>query len=658
MVFSEIMMLAERGLNDGPTNGMIYSLDAAKHIRIIATTFASLSILADIATLYWFIRMKRKWRHTLIVTLIAADLLKDVNYLSFTAFAFIEKHVVSQSHYCQASGFFQQYLVEVTDFVIVTIVTHMSVQIINPSPAGESEGGLERWKGWIFTAILGLPFIMACVAFSNSNGGYQLIGAFCGLPVRPFWYRLTLSWIPRYIIAVAIIVLTIVIRIRVKGYQKKLAQLQPDVPTQGQLEEGIIEEEADELSSDDGDINQEKPMSQQTTSIDEKRQTYMSTTEIPPVPAIPTEHQQFNSDDLRKFKRMSYKRRQLPPINTADSTRGGSIAPSVAPSSAVFVSPTRADFPDTNRNSTFLAEQSEAPPMLRRKSVADLNPRRSQSVIDVPLPNRRASVIESTPRGGSVSRNSFNQPLSAADRMSSIHSTGRRSSIWDEIDASLDKKMAHRISIFTINASEAGDVEGAPVTYESDNVAISARNSMVGHPNPLGQNRVNPAVRRQSVVSSGRGSMIYSTARRAMSIISFRGNEEQEVVEGPEAILQRRHRFIQRQLRYLMFYPVLYLLLWACPFLLHVLQYNDKFAVRPPFAIAVLNIVSMTIFGFVNSVVFCMREKPWTMIEGSDGTLVGSLRTCPFYLFFRRCWWSIRGRRYEEEEGDDLDFEG
>lgn len=50
----------------------------------------------------------------LIVTLIAADLLKDVNYLSFTAFAFIEKHVVSQSHYCQASGFFQQYLVEVT----------------------------------------------------------------------------------------------------------------------------------------------------------------------------------------------------------------------------------------------------------------------------------------------------------------------------------------------------------------------------------------------------------------------------------------------------------------------------------------------------------------------------------------------------------------
>ncbi|KAF2225254.1 G protein-coupled glucose receptor regulating Gpa2-domain-containing protein [Elsinoe ampelina] len=626
-------------------------------------------------TLYWFARMKRKWRHTLIVTLIIADFLKDINYLSFTAIAFIEKHVVSGSRWCQASGFFHQYLVEVTDFVILSIVVHMSVQILNPNATNGAEGGLEKWKVWIFTAILGLPFIMACVAFSNPYGGYQLVGAFCSLPVRPFWYRLTLSWIPRYIIAITIVVLTVIIRYKVKKYQQKLEDLQKSMPTQGQLEDGIIDEIIEE-SDDDNETSSQEKQHDSVSMVDEKRPTGAQTEEVPPVPTIPAEHQQFTADDLPRPKRMSYRRRQLPPLNTAvlDATvpRGGSIAPSLAPSSAVFSSPTRTEFgPNPDYRSSMLAESfvlEDPTPPRRRKSITDINPRRSQSVIDYPQLHRRASLAE-VPRSGSMSRNASTANI-YSDRMSTIHSTGRRSSIWDEIDASLDKKMTNRISIFTITASEAGDLgptddAAAPVTYESDNIALSARNSMIsappaassssalGHPNPLGQNRNSRHIRRGSLASAGRGSMIYSAARRAMSVISLRGLGEEEAPDSPGAILRRRHRYIQRQLRYLMFYPVLYLMLWACPFLLHVLQYDDRFAVHPPFAVAVLNIVSMTLFGFVNSVVFCMREKPWTAIEGSDGTLVGSLRTCPVYLFMRGLWWRVRGR--EEEE---MDFVG
>ncbi|KAF4549341.1 G protein-coupled glucose receptor-like protein 1 [Elsinoe fawcettii] len=667
-MYTEIMTLFERGLSSGPTNGMIYSLKNAEHIRIIATTLASLSILADFLTLYWFARMKRKWRHTLIITLIVADFLKDINYLSFTAVAFIEKSILSTSHWCQASGFFQQYLVETTDLVILTIVVHMSVQILNPNATNGSEGGLEKWKGWIFTAILGLPFIMACVAFSNPNGGYQLVGAFCTLPVRPFWYRLTLSWIPRYIIAITIVVLTIIIRHKVKKYQEKLEELQQSVPNHGHLEDGIIEEILEE-SDDDHEISQEKPNDSQQ-EINEKRNTMTQINEIPPVPTIPAEHQQFDSDNLPRYKRMSYRRRNLPPITTSglDNTvpRGGSVAASAAPSSAVFSSPTRGDFgPNPDYRNSVLAESfvlEEPTPPRRRKSITDINPRRSQSMADYPSLNRRASMAE-IPRGNSVSRAGSTNNLNP-DRLSSVNSLGRRSSIWDEIDASLDKKMTNRISIFTINASEEGE-NGAPVTYESDNLAISARNSMIGappapiaarnsmigHPNPLGQNRNSRAISRNSL-NSGRGSMIYSAARRAMSVISVR-NAEEEPADSPAAILRRRHRYIQRQLRYLMFYPVLYLMLWACPFLLHVLQYDDRFAVHPPFAIAVLNIVSMTLFGFVNSVVFCMREKPWTAIEDSDGTLVGSFTSCPVFLFVRGLWWRVRGR--EEEE---MDFVG
>jgi hypothetical protein len=46
---------------------------------------------------------------------------------------------------------------------------------------------------------------MAGLAFVNPGPAYESLGAFCQLPIRPFWYRLALSWIPRYIIAIMIV---------------------------------------------------------------------------------------------------------------------------------------------------------------------------------------------------------------------------------------------------------------------------------------------------------------------------------------------------------------------------------------------------------------------------------------------------------------------
>lgn len=44
-----------------------------------------------------------------------------------------------------------------------------------------------------------LPPLAASLAFVN-GGRYTNQGTFCLLPVRPFWYRLGLSWIPRYVL--------------------------------------------------------------------------------------------------------------------------------------------------------------------------------------------------------------------------------------------------------------------------------------------------------------------------------------------------------------------------------------------------------------------------------------------------------------------------
>jgi G protein-coupled receptor GPR1 len=52
---------------------------------------------------------------------------------------------------------------------------------------------------------------MAGMAFVNPHWGYMSQGAFCTLPIRPFWYRLALAWIPRYLIAIIILGLAVAI---------------------------------------------------------------------------------------------------------------------------------------------------------------------------------------------------------------------------------------------------------------------------------------------------------------------------------------------------------------------------------------------------------------------------------------------------------------
>ena len=46
---------------------------------------------------------------------------------------------------------------------------------------------------------------MAALAFTSKQNAYMLQGPVCSLPIRPFWHRLAISWIPRYLIMIAIV---------------------------------------------------------------------------------------------------------------------------------------------------------------------------------------------------------------------------------------------------------------------------------------------------------------------------------------------------------------------------------------------------------------------------------------------------------------------
>jgi hypothetical protein len=67
---------------------------------------------------------------------------------------------------------------------------------------------------------------MAGLAFINPHWGYMSQGAFCLLPMRPYWYRLALAWIPRYIIAIIILGLAVAIYTHV-GFESHLLSSVP-----------------------------------------------------------------------------------------------------------------------------------------------------------------------------------------------------------------------------------------------------------------------------------------------------------------------------------------------------------------------------------------------------------------------------------------------
>lgn len=74
--------------------------------------------------------------------------------------------------------------------------------------------GLYPFRHSAYACWAMFSILMAALAFTGGNSyAYISQGAFCYLPVRPIWYRITLSWAPRYLILATIILIYLVIYI-------------------------------------------------------------------------------------------------------------------------------------------------------------------------------------------------------------------------------------------------------------------------------------------------------------------------------------------------------------------------------------------------------------------------------------------------------------
>jgi G protein-coupled receptor GPR1 len=211
-----------RGLSQGQGNGNAMSGDQNRAILVCGLTCACVSLVIVLVAVRWFLLMKRLFRHRLILFLVASDTFKAIWYFVFAVVAISNGPVRSTSSFCQASGYLLLLSVEASDFAILLIAIHTMLCVFKPS-SKSGEGGLYKYRHWLYPIWLGPPFLMASLAFINGSNAYVTSGTFCYLPKRPFWYRLALGWIPRYMIIITILLMYtsiyVYVHIKFRGFK-------------------------------------------------------------------------------------------------------------------------------------------------------------------------------------------------------------------------------------------------------------------------------------------------------------------------------------------------------------------------------------------------------------------------------------------------------
>ncbi|RMY72025.1 hypothetical protein D0862_14521 [Hortaea werneckii] len=510
------------------------ALEQRHTIRLLASSTSVFSILAATCAVYWFYLMRRNFRRDLVLLLIVGDFWKSLWFLTFACITYTHEKVRSESAVCQVSGYMLQMGIMMCDFAILFMSLHMWLQIFPPQDSFLGHDGLYRIRRWVIAAWLILPNLCAALAFVKGRWAYESGGAFCSLPLRPYWYRLALSWIPRYLIW--IFVMGVAIRIY-KHVGKEFK---------------VFGQERDRSSS-------------------------------------------FSIPGESTIDRMAN-----PTPNTMSSNRRKSRA---------------ADHPDLEKQALEegAEEENVAPDGISIRAIKS-----------PALP--RQSIAESTK---SIPRNS-SPPASAPD--------------WTATFGFPSEPLTGPQSTPSTSTSRRGSRQIASGVLAEDfapPASFEANNRHRGSITTLNSLRSSAS---QTIVDET--SILPPIIETKRSSASTGVSTAQDLANAAVAL---RRRAIQRQLRLLFIYPCVYMILWAIPFVVHSMNYSDRFAQHPVTGLVAVNVFCQCFMGFADVVVFSWREKPWRHIPGSDGTFVGSF--CFWRFCFGREWvGTVMGGRGERGE--------
>jgi G protein-coupled receptor GPR1 len=406
------------------------------------------------------------------------------------------------------------------------IALHTALYIFRPR-SSSGEGGLYPYRHYAYILWVVFPLLMSSLAFINNSNSYVSDGTYCYLPVRPFWYRLALSWIPRYIIFIFILAIYASIyyyvRYKFHGFNRERGS-----------QESSYNESAGSAIQQPKRVNRHTlpptPTLNHHGLIPDSRQTSM--------PVVPTRKQSVPdlgrpSMDRRKSKSGAHR------FMLASFAAGEQSCPT-PPSEPSIVDVDSFIGPSTPH---------PLPPIA---SPLSCSPPPDGSLISETPSRSRASSW----RDGFVKR--FSPPRSG--------NSNKKPSIID---------------IFTI------------LRHHPDSSDT---------PTPISQ----------------------------LQLVNSRGQTF------ADAEMLRTRDKIRRQLRFLFIYPLVYIGMWTLPFVSHVLQYDDKYAIDPPFALTCVTTVSICIQAAVDCWLFSTREKPWRHIPGTNDSFWGSLKFWSGWKGFRK----------------------
>ncbi|AQZ09671.1 GPR1 (YDL035C) [Zygosaccharomyces parabailii] len=236
-----------------------FNKNQLKRLRIVAITSSSLSLLFGIIGVYCLINIDRRrkvFRHDLLFFLIVCGFIKALVLMIYPMVILIRDSVYFNPLFFNILGWFTAYTVEGSDLAIFFFAVHFALLIFRPSQkwrnkrTGNLEGGLYRVRALLWPLTGSVPLLLASLAFVNFTvinerelleettvilynqrykadhyarlGGYKPYSAWCYLPPYPLWYKLVLSWGPRYFLIIFILTLYATIYVFVLKESRKI----------------------------------------------------------------------------------------------------------------------------------------------------------------------------------------------------------------------------------------------------------------------------------------------------------------------------------------------------------------------------------------------------------------------------------------------------
>lgn len=170
----------------------------------------------------------------MIMALIVGDVFRTISMLVQSSTSLAHGQITSASKLCQAGGFFFQFGIAMNgkttfskttglsnhllDWSVLALAVHGTLQILRPAANSIHHADVMfKYRHIIYAMLVIIPTLCASLAFIEPNIHYTSAGAYCQLPIRPLWYRLALSWIPRYVISITILGLSVAVYVHVRN---------------------------------------------------------------------------------------------------------------------------------------------------------------------------------------------------------------------------------------------------------------------------------------------------------------------------------------------------------------------------------------------------------------------------------------------------------